>query len=487
MLLVPVTDKINWRNPPVLTIALILLNVVTYFFFQTGDASHHREARAYYFNSGLAEMELPLYTARKGGRSNWKKAEHGENSKEKQAALYREMLQDDEFQHIIRNRQLIPPDTHGYAEWRELRARYQTIRSKILGLHFGFTPADPSILTAFTHTALHRNALQLAIHMVFLWIAGCLLEIRCGRLFTLSTYLTAALTAVLVFWGLDTANPAPLTGPAAAIAGIIGALAVIVGMRRVKIFYSLGFYFNYIRFPAVLLLLFWIGNESYQMLSANITHLAGLAHLAGLISGGAMGLAAISIPALRIVEPDDPATDSDVPVLIEKALQRVGLLDMDGGRLLVSEALEKEPHHREALILLFDIEKIDPQSPAFHQAARRLMTRLCLDHDHAHAYDVYMEYASIAAPRLSPALYVHLSMSFAKLGHTGAAEKIVTMLLKKRPAQAGLPAGLLQLSRACDKKGDTRKRDHYLTVLCEQYPASPEARRIAGRPGAPPF
>ena len=63
MLIIPITGKISWRNPPVITIGLILINCLVYFIFQYGDRDLYYEAELYYFTSGLAKIEMPRYMA----------------------------------------------------------------------------------------------------------------------------------------------------------------------------------------------------------------------------------------------------------------------------------------------------------------------------------------------------------------------------------------------------------------------------------------
>ena len=61
MLIVPVTGKISWRNPPVVTLGFIILNCLVFFLFQFNDGKLAYEAEEYYFKSGLAAIEVFRY------------------------------------------------------------------------------------------------------------------------------------------------------------------------------------------------------------------------------------------------------------------------------------------------------------------------------------------------------------------------------------------------------------------------------------------
>src|SRR6056297_2083649 len=61
MLIIPLEGKISWRNPPVITLLLIAINCFVLFVLQSGDSDRYKKAHEYYFDSGLASIELPRY------------------------------------------------------------------------------------------------------------------------------------------------------------------------------------------------------------------------------------------------------------------------------------------------------------------------------------------------------------------------------------------------------------------------------------------
>ena len=61
MLLVPISGKIGWKNPPVVTLALVVINCLVFFLFQTGDDKARMAAEQFYLESGLAQIEVPHY------------------------------------------------------------------------------------------------------------------------------------------------------------------------------------------------------------------------------------------------------------------------------------------------------------------------------------------------------------------------------------------------------------------------------------------
>ena len=61
MLIIPLTGKISLRNPPAVTIGIILINCFVFFILQAGDGARYHQAIEFYFDSGLAEIEVSHY------------------------------------------------------------------------------------------------------------------------------------------------------------------------------------------------------------------------------------------------------------------------------------------------------------------------------------------------------------------------------------------------------------------------------------------
>jgi membrane associated rhomboid family serine protease len=53
-------------------------------------------------------------------------------------------------------------------------------------------------------------------------------------------------------------------GASGAVAALMGMYAVMYRLRRIRFFYQLFFYFNYVTAPALILLPAWIANEVLQ-------------------------------------------------------------------------------------------------------------------------------------------------------------------------------------------------------------------------------
>jgi len=480
MLIVPLTGKISWRNPPIVTIAIVLANCLVWFVLQAGDTQKQYEVSRFYFTSGLANIEISHYIAYRDDRLQETVEILTDDQFDEQTLVqnYLAMQQDELFQQKLKNDEIIRPADQIYAEWKDLKTEFELERSQLTSLRYGFIPAQKSLLTSFTHMFMHGSTGHLVGNMVFLWIVGCMLEMGLGRLQYAVYYLLGGMSAVWLFWLIYMNSTIPLVGASGAIAGLMGAFAVLFGKKKVKIFYSLGFYFNYLKIPAIILLPIWIGKEFYQLFGGGATHVAYVAHIGGLIGGSLIGIVCLklSLGFNHDVIADTPV--DEISPQIEKALEHIAELDLAAGRQILEKILAQDPQNIDVLIHLFNVYKLDPADGKFHQLTNKLIIELTRSHNtYEKAHQIYNEYIRHTSyPRLSPQIYIHLSMMFAATGHLEKAVKILAMLLKKVPDSPGVPTALLKIAGAYSQQGMAMKGNQCLQLICNKYPESTEAQ-----------
>ena len=78
---------------------------------------------------------------------------------------------------------------------------------------------------------MHGGLLHIAGNMLFLWVFGNNIEDRMGRVGFLLFYLLAGLIAVYTQALIDPASTAPTIGASGAIAGVLGAYALLFPRR----------------------------------------------------------------------------------------------------------------------------------------------------------------------------------------------------------------------------------------------------------------
>jgi membrane associated rhomboid family serine protease len=487
MLIIPLSGKISRRNPPFITIAIILINCFVFFILQARDNQRYFEAGEFYLESGLAQIEISRYIDYLKYTQKTEDAPGFENKEELNETtlvkLSQKMHTDSVFMQKLLNNGVITHEEEIYPQWKDLRSEYEGLLSKIVFIRYGFTPAKRNFLNAFTYMFIHGSFMHLFGNMVFLWLVGCVLELGCGRLLYVLMYVLTGMLSVGLFHLAYMDSVIPLVGASGAISGLMGAYTVTYGKRKIKVFYSLGFYFNYAQIVAIVILPIWIAKECLQLFFGGTSHVAYVAHIGGLISGALVGFLNLKFLGRVDKEVFDQDPREGIPALLEEALRRIGKIDMNGARPFLEQVLQIDPHNREALTHLFNIDKLHPQDEQFHKTASRLLHHLINDPGNRDAlYSAYREYCSISKhPRLNLNLLFSIAATFSAQGHLPEAEKIVAALMRTRPNLERIPAGILNLARGYLKKGMSEKGKQRLRIICQKYPESTEcqvARRL---------
>jgi membrane associated rhomboid family serine protease len=112
-------------------------------------------------------------------------------------------------------------------------------------------------VTLFTSMFMHGGILHIAGNMLFLWVFGNNIEDRLGRVKFLLFYLLAGLIAVYAQALIDTSSTAPTIGASGAIAGVLGAYALLFPHARVLTLIFIIFFVTLVEIPALILLAVW--------------------------------------------------------------------------------------------------------------------------------------------------------------------------------------------------------------------------------------
>lgn len=152
----------------------------------------------------------------------------------------------------------------------------------------------PWWLTVLTAMFMAGSLLQLAVNMLFLWLFGKSVEDAAGRPRFLALYLVAGIAGTYLQAAVDSGSAAPLLGATPAIAGVLGAYALLYPRAAVICMVLIPFFVTFIELPALILiavrfalqLVPSIGGTSVSGIATD----SGVAWLA-LLGGFAVGLA----------------------------------------------------------------------------------------------------------------------------------------------------------------------------------------------------
>ncbi len=227
---------------------------------------------------------------------------------------------------------------------------------------YGLIPNEATPERYVTHIFVHGDVFHLAFNMLFLYLAGPLIEDLWGRPFFLLFYLG---TGVLSAWLFVQQYPdlaIPLIGASGAVAGVLGAMLVRHPEARIRILWLWGFVVRRFSTPAWVVLPVWGAGElmwAYVMDAvapesggggvAHWVHVYGFAF--GVVVSGAVQVLGLE----RLLRPRAP-DDGDHAVLraVERALARDR---REEAWTLLRAHVAKTPADHDAALTYWDLAK----------------------------------------------------------------------------------------------------------------------------------
>ncbi|MFI5121574.1 MAG: rhomboid family intramembrane serine protease [Vicinamibacteria bacterium] len=140
-------------------------------------------------------------------------------------------------------------------------------------------------LAAVASLFVSDGFIELVVNMLFLWLFAKSLEDTLGRGRLLALFLVAGIAAAAAQELLDPDTVVPSVGVAGAIAGLIGAYALLYPRARTLCWVLIPFFVTFVEVPALILAVVWF---ALQALDA-----VGQPPLSGLIGGLVLGVAAV--------------------------------------------------------------------------------------------------------------------------------------------------------------------------------------------------
>jgi membrane associated rhomboid family serine protease len=151
-------------------------------------------------------------------------------------------------------------------------------------------PNRSSILSVLTSMFMHANLFHIGFNMLFLWVFGNNVEDRLGRVRFPIFYLACGVIAALAFMLAQPNGTVPLVGASGAIAGILGAYALLWPRATIVSLLTIGIFFWPIRVRAWVMLGLWFVVQLLSSLSGlgqveQGSGVAFLAHVGGFVAG----------------------------------------------------------------------------------------------------------------------------------------------------------------------------------------------------------
>ena len=484
MLIVPVSRRPDWRNPPLITLALILINCLIFFGWQSGDDTKLDRAYRFYAESTLPTIEFPLYVKyleQEGRDEEADKAKQALSEKDLPAILL-PMEADEAFMKQLRAGRIVSSADENHARWRQQRDEFDRLQASTSVGRFGFRPAAPTLQALFGHMFLHGSFDHLLGNMAILFIVGIAVEESLGKRRYLAFYLLAGLGSGVFDLVFNASRMVPGIGASGAISGVMAMFVALYGLRKIRFFYWVLVYFDFFRAPAIIVLPWWIANELYQYLFNQGSMVNYMAHLGGFITGAALIGAQRYFGKTSVV-----AVEQEVP--IDPLPGELASIDSLLGELRIDDAIKAlrklaAVHHRDLSVVLryYKVARNLPSGDDFHRAAALIFALPeALPGADDLLHETFVEYLKIARPtvRFSARQLISLIRRLARSGHAEDAERLTRVLAKRAPETEQLPDLLLLVATAFRRAGNTPMCAATLSRLATEFPDSEAARNSA--------
>lgn len=431
MLILPMERTFDIRRPPVVTLLLLIVNVIIFLATSGSDEETLVTAVETYEEQQILGTELPLFqaylTSESDGPDDWRNLESADVlGDQERFYLIMQILTDSKYaDYLERN-----VDSFTLEEVTALEHKRNIIDThiaRLISLRYGFVPADFSFLTLFSSQFLHGGLAHLVGNMVILVLVGLTVEQLLGSFNYLLFYLLSGAVGGVVYGLVHLGSPIPAIGASGAISGLMGMYVAAYGKRPIRFFYWIGFYFNYVKLPALLMLPIWVGKEVFDFLftESNVgytAHAGGLVAGAGLVLLGRSSFAKIDTEIIENVDKDSEYRED-----LEHALQLVDRADFAAAKQALSRLLQAHPGDIRVLFQLVQLAKARPATKDYHLATYNyLSTVLPTGSIGKDTLSVIRDYWGCAAPgpRIQGQLLAKLINKLIAVGEFGLAEEI---------------------------------------------------------------
>jgi membrane associated rhomboid family serine protease len=262
---IPLRDNIPTRRTPILTIAIIAINVFVFLFLQ------HPQGFSSVDNKIVVEWGTIPYELTHPG---------------KECALF-----GGENGQVICAGETATDSTTG-----------QTVRVTERDVERQDPNQPPAWVTIFTSMFMHGGLLHLAGNMLFLWIFGNNIEDSMSRWRFALFYLLGGVAAVAGQTAIDPNATVPSLGASGAIAAVLGGYALLYPRARVLTIILIIFFFTFVELPALVVLGLWFLLQVFygaSQFGAPVGSSGGVAYWAH-IGGFVFGLLLIKVFANRV-------------------------------------------------------------------------------------------------------------------------------------------------------------------------------------------
>lgn len=295
MIILPTEKSLDWQRAPLVLCAIVLINILVFFFYQTGDDAKFMRGLESYQSSGLLEFEQPYferYLTEQGDTESLQafrelQREVAEELLDPSALSVEILLRVDFYRHLkVHYPEYMSYEDH--EDWAPVREAISDEIESISSIAWGLKPADISLATLITSQFLHGDVMHLLGNMFFLVMCGFAVEAALGHRLFLVFYLLTGMAGDLMHSLFNPGDMTPLIGASGAISGVMAMYLGVFRLKKIEFFYWFFVFVGYFRAPALAVLPFYIGKEFYSFYTDDFSNVAFMAHAGGFVLGAVL-------------------------------------------------------------------------------------------------------------------------------------------------------------------------------------------------------
>ncbi|HWY20966.1 MAG TPA: rhomboid family intramembrane serine protease [Candidatus Acidoferrum sp.] len=367
-MLIPIGhENMTARRWPVITLALIAINVAVFLFTSSAieeESPQLRDARVQILILAAEHPELTLQP----------EAQHlVDTFKQSDPAAWAQLQ--NPYRDVINaydaKVKLMDDPAVLQKEMDTSTAEYEKINSASLPERYAFVPARPTAISYLTANFLHGGWLHLIGNIWFLWLAGFVLEDVWGRRVYTGFYLIAGAAALQFHAWSNPGSMIPTLGASGAVAALMGAFLVRFPKMKIEMawfFLMRPFLFRF-KAAAYWLLPLWLLMEVFYGTLSGSSGVAHWAHVGGFLFGA---LAATGLHYSGLEHEANKAIEEKVSWTPDAEIgQASGLMDhgqLDEAAAMLNEHLALKPDSLDGWNLVKQVHWRRQETMAFQQA-----------------------------------------------------------------------------------------------------------------------
>jgi membrane associated rhomboid family serine protease len=451
-MLIPIKhENMEARRWPVITLALIAINVLVFLFTMSAmddEAPQLGEIKTHILILAALHPELKMQPQSQRLVDGFKKT-HPEQWAQVQNP-YRDVI--NTYDAKIK---LMEDTSKLQGEMDSLNDQLVSLSKTSIIEQYAFIPAQPRAITYLTANFLHGGWLHLIGNMWFLWLAGFVLEDVWGRWLYSAFYLIAGAAALQFYAWTNAGSVTPTIGASGAVAALMGAFLVRFPKMKIEMLYTF-FFFRVYRFKvaAYWLLPAWLCLEIFfGSLMGNTSGVAHWAHVGGFLFGA---VGALAIQHSGIEHKANQAIEEKLAWTNDAELEQASGM-MEHGQLadaltVLTNYVALKPNSLDAWNLLRTIYQRQNDNKSYLDA----MVKTCSLHLRAHeveaAFQDYAEFVDAGGGKMPASSWLDLCKGAEELQEFDRALAEYQELAKAYPSDRQALTAQLSAARLCLKK-----------------------------------